>query len=459
MRAETLYDGPERRRGGGSAGVRALAYFCFFLLFAMMCFGPHATTLRDGGMASLIRQVSYVALLFLTILSAKPWENVGRLACIPRPLVAILLVCTVSLIWSEVPGEGLRRLILTGCIVWIIAILVRQLGYDRSLAAVRYSFAILLAANYIAVIAFPTFGIHQFGDRIDIALVGDWCGIMMHKNFAGAFMAFTICFFLFDAQQMNRLFRIAVIVAAAVFLVFSQSKTSVGMLAGSIVIGYMFGKTSFSWRLALIPTIAIGSVLLMIYLNIYRYAFVQLVNDPSTFTGRIVIWRHLVSYIADNPWLGSGYGSFWIVSENGPIYRYSADWVRTLASGHNGYLDLAATLGVPLAFVSVGLLVVWPFVRILVSGRTTGGRGALLLSLLVFCAGHNMTESSFMERDVLTNVILVLTIVLLWDVSSHRIVSRAGGSPPPLLTTERRAPRVTEAESEAEPAEAQPQPS
>lgn len=413
-------------RGQKGTGIPALAGLSLFLLMVAVSLGPHTAMLKEGGIGSVIRQGSYLGILFLAIVSAKPWEDLWRLICVPLPLVLALLVCAVSLSWSAATGIGLRRLILTGSIAWTIAILVRQLGYERSLVVLRYTLIVLLIANYVAVFAFPSLGIHQLGDRIDIALVGDWCGIMNHKNFAGAIMAFTICFFLFDARRVNPILRIGVLGAAAVFLLFSESKTSVGMLAGSVMVGYLFGKTSFPWRLALIPMIAIGTVLLMIYLNLYRYALVQMVNDPETFTGRIVIWRTLLDFISDNRWYGTGYGSFWNVGQNGPIYSYSADWVRSLATGHNGYLDLAAALGVPLAALCCALLLGWPFVRLLVSNRTTGGKGALLLALLTFCAGHNMTESSILERDVIPNVILMLAMTLLWELASGRFRDRDG---------------------------------
>jgi exopolysaccharide production protein ExoQ len=422
----TPWAGIARRDARGSI----LAWIGVILLMSAVTIGPHANALKEEGATGLIRQGTYIGLLVLAMLSVRPWRNPAILLCVPAPLVLAVAVCAISLTWSAVPGIGFRRLTLTATIIWTIAILVRQLGDDRFVSALRWALFALLIANYVAVFAFPTFGIHQFGDRIDIALVGDWCGVMMHKNFAGAVMAVTVCFFLFDAGRVNLLVRIAIIAAASVFLIFSESKTSVGMLVGSALAGYLFGKISFSWRLALIPMIAIGFVLLMIYLNLYRYVFVQLVTDPVTFTGRIIIWRHLFSYIVDNPLFGTGYGSFWNVGEEGPIFRYSSDWVRTQASGHNGYLDLAATLGIPLAIVVVGLLVVWPFVRILISHRTTGGRGALLLSLLIFCVGHNVTEASMMERDVIPNVVLIIAITLLWDISSRRksfLIGRGGG--------------------------------
>jgi hypothetical protein len=87
----------------------------------------------------------------------------------------------------------------------------------------------------------------------------------------------------------------------------------------------------------------------MIWFNIYQYAFVQAVNDPRTFTGRVLIWRALMNFIGDHFWLGTGYGSFWNVGDDGPIYRYASGWVTRISEGHNGYLDLACQLGVPLA--------------------------------------------------------------------------------------------------------------
>ena len=88
-----------------------------------------------------------------------------------------------------------------------------------------------------------------------------------------------------------------------------------------------------------------------------------------------------------------------------------------MTEGHNGFLDLAATIGIPGLILVLALVVVWPLVRLLGSEAASGQRGAMLLAVMVFCIAHNGTESSLMDRDTILQVMLMLTIALIWSVT------------------------------------------
>jgi O-antigen ligase len=69
--------------------------------------------------------------------------------------------------------------------------------------------------------------------------------------------------------------------------------------------------------------------------------------SPDALTGRVQIWPVLIAYSRDHWMQGSGYGSFWNIGGASPAYEYATGRVSTIASGHNGYLDLLAPIGVP----------------------------------------------------------------------------------------------------------------
>src|SRR3546814_8024133 len=44
-------------------------------------------------------------------------------------------------------------------------------------------------------------------------------------------------------------------------------------------------------------------------------------------------------------WTGVGYGSFWAIGADSPNLHYNVDLVTAVGQAHNGYLDVAATIG------------------------------------------------------------------------------------------------------------------
>lgn len=394
-----------------------LVFTGFILLLVLVVFGPLMSNNNQlNGEGNPYRQAGYLVAALLVLAGLRPWARFRSVLTIPTPMALTLLICLVSLTWSLAPGIGLRRLALTAVVMWVICSAIDRLSYRQMLSVIRIALALTLIANYLTVFAAPDIGIHSIGDRVEEGLIGDWRGLVAHKNFAGAICAITVLFFLFDARGVPRLVRFPVIAGALVFLLMSQSKTSVGMLFGGVAVGYLFSFADFRYRIFSVLIATVGTVGLMAYLSIYRYAFAQLITDPETFTGRLVIWVHLGAYIKDHFWLGTGYGSFWNIGPDSPIYHYANDWVTDLTAGHNGYLDLAAQVGVPLAVVIVVLMLLWPFVRLLAAPRSAGQTGALLVGLMLFGIGHNMTETSLLERDTMMQVAIVIAVALTWKV-------------------------------------------
>ncbi len=141
--------------------------------------------------------------------------------------------------------------------------------------------------------------------------------------------------------------------------------------------------------------------------------YTDMLNKPfqreDSLTGRVQIWPPLVAYALDNPLLGAGFGSFWNIGRESPIFAYSTTyWVTQLGNGHNGYLDLLVQIGFPGLILVVMALIVTPMLRLSLSPYASRNQGALLLALIIFCTGHNFTETSLMDRDAFVHLYLVM---------------------------------------------------
>ncbi len=203
-----------------------------------------------------------------------------------------------------------------------------------------------------------------------------------------------------------------VIIGAAFFLIQSQSKTSAGMLGLAALGGMMFETLSRRLRAYLIPITTLLGSLIWLATSAYADFLTTTVLNPTAFTGRGQIWSTLLLYAADNPVFGAGFGSFWNIQGTSPVFLYGQGYVTEITVGHSGYLDQLVTVGLPGLVLMVVAVMIWPFVKLLSAASLPGPAGALMVSLLMFCIGHNVTESGLFERDAIISTFLFFVTAL-----------------------------------------------
>ncbi len=409
-------------------------------LLALTMLGPLMTysALPLTGEGSPIRQAGYLLVFVFMIVGARPLLDYRRLLVLPLPIVLALAWCWISLTWALDPDIAARRLTLTTLVIWSVFALVRHLDYEKSMRLVRVAFVLTLIACYIAVLVLPAMGKHQMTEPGDLQLVGNWRGILGHKNFAGAVCALTILSFIFDARRISRWIRIAVILAAFVFLVFTQSKTSFGILFIAILTGLAYASFSPRRRYYAIPILFILAIVASLFIDMYSDVLVNKFSDPYAFTGRGKIWQMLWAFANDHPIFGAGYGSFWNIGGDSPVYRYGTGWIVQISSGHNGYLDLLVQVGLPGLILIVTAVIVWPVYQLIVTRTLPPARGALIMGFVTFCTAHNMTESSMFDRDSIVQVCLMITLALIPPATDS--ISRKSGPRQRATVGRKRAP-------------------
>lgn len=378
-----------------------------------------------GGAGNTLRQVSYGVLFLATVGVVGGYTRPAKLLAPPITMIVAIAWCWISLTWALEPSISIRRLILTTLVFWTIFLAVEECGFDRTIKAMMICLATLLAVNFISVLISPETAIHQAEASVDVGLVGDWKGILPQKNFTGATCALTILVFGFGGQKLNMIVRVAVIAAAGFFLYMTESKTSMGMLALACTLGGAYMLLSPRMRVFVIPIVAVAGIAAMIYAITAWDESLGPFARKDGLTGRVQIWPYLIAYAHDHPITGAGYGSFWNIGEQGPIFAYSQNWVSTLTSGHNGYLDLLVQVGWPGLILAIIATIVMPLWKLLSNSEINRARGGMLIALIIFCVGHNMTETSLFERDVIVGVFLIFAVALTNSLSRR---SKAGAS-------------------------------
>ena len=367
---------------------------------------------NSTGDGNLLRQGLYILVFGFVLLASQALQYPQRLLAPTLSIWLVLAWSCLSLSWSLEPSIATRRLLLTSIIIWTVFATVERAGFERSMRAFQITLIGVLALNYALVIASPATAIHQIADVVDPGLVGDWRGVLPQKNFAGALCALTVISLAFYGGWINVALRWGLILAAAYFLFRSGSKTSLSVLGVAVVVGGAYLGYNPRYRSLLIPLV-IGLLSLLVLIGQFYWGdLVRSLTTGEALTGRAEIWSVVLRY-AENHWLrGAGFGSFWNIGTASPIFSYTHGWVSRLGNGHNGYLDLLITIGAPGLILAVIAMILDPLVRLFASRTVMIPRGSVMIAMLVFCAGHNFSESSLFDRDMIMQLVFVFTVAM-----------------------------------------------
>jgi O-antigen ligase len=333
------------------------------------------------------------------------------------PLILTFAAFLVSATMSSYPDVALRRLLLAAFTIFQASvILLLPSGREHFARLLAIAAIIVLAACYIGVALFPHYSIHQASDIAEPGLAGDWRGFFTHKNGAGAAMALLIFIGIFVCRSWSRFAGLSIIALAAVFLLFTHSKSPRDLLPVVFLASYLIPRLRHSLAALLlllclpilVNLMTVGSV---IWETVYGLV-ASLISDPS-FTGRDVIWRFALAHVAQRPLFGFGFGSFWQMPDLVAEWNYLEPWGYRASDAHNGYLNLAVTTGL----VGLALSMCWIAGQACVDYRRARMRGAdaalltLFLQIWLFAICLGGFESVFFAGGSSTWFLMIGAIV------------------------------------------------
>ncbi|MFY0612040.1 MAG: O-antigen ligase family protein [Hyphomicrobiaceae bacterium] len=350
-------------------------------------------------------------------------------------LLTVIAFSLLSVGWSDYPILTLKRAILLVCIstaAFAIAIGIREF---RSFHTTVFVFLLgLIIANIVFTFTNP-----------EVAIEGDLGvkGLHSQKNLAGMIamiaVLVSVSWLANEKSFFGKLAGIAAVGLAAVFLFWSESKTSialciVALLALSVMSLLSKLGSVFAMGLLGFMFIAVSGVLLFsVWIDFNIETALTIITGDASLTGRDELWYFILGKIEQRPLLGYGYGAFWDIGEaNDPLSKLEpGTWLGDIQAGiinhaHNGFLELALQVGMP-AMVIATIAVI---IRIASSMRVEKGapgnfdhmmsHGLTGLMLIIYLI-HNITESSLVMR----NSGLFMFVLLLSFVETARWVGRS----------------------------------
>src|SRR5215831_1973867 len=315
-------------------------------------------------------------------------------------LLAFLSFGLASIFWSDFPFVALKRWFRDfGNYLVILVPLTEANALGAIRALIRRSCYLLIPLSILLIKYFPALARQYESYSGTVSFVG----AATSKNMLGTVCLIGGIFFFWDLvtrwpERKERRARRIVALDLAFFamtlwlLNLSKSATSQVCLAlGCLVIGAAHLRMVKRNPMLIKVLVPVGFFLFLILVFGFEMTgkvAQQLGRDP-TLTDRTVIWNAVLS-VHTNPFLGTGYESFWIGSRILQVWqvRYGIN------EAHNGYIDVYLNLG------GIGLVLLSGFLfagyrRICQKFTESYALGVLGLATWAVILFYNMTEAAF----------------------------------------------------------------
>ncbi len=383
----------QSRVGRIELGLAALTLFMFAEAFVPRFLSPAATDVTGQiPESTLLRYLwlPFYGLIFVGLIVAGK-RVLGAILRSPF-LILLAVMAMLSALWSIDPDLSFRRglaLLFTTLLGVYIAVRFDWISALRLLACV---WLFLMAASFLA-------GLVPWG-RMTEVYPGAWTGGWWEKNQLGghaARSAFLFAFLAWRDAPWRKLW-IGSTLLCLVLIVFAKSATAL------VATGLGFAVLLSAWWMlkgrtyALIlgwAGVSIVGVLALIYVGAPGLLLGLLGKEP-TLTGRTDIWANLIDAISQRPALGYGYLAFWGVDSE-PRYWLAKAVAWNAPSGHNGWLDLAISLGLTgVAIYAVDVVLTsWRAVKL----ALVSPAGVFAVGFLVQFMLFAMSESIIIQQN------------------------------------------------------------
>ncbi len=215
----------------------------------------------------------------------------------------------------------------------------------------------LIGTVLISAAVVAAYGFYQYIHGIDISAF-EWVdgeqfpdlkvrvfSTLKNPNLLAAFlvviMALATGLGLNNRHSREKMVYFGLVLAMGVCLALTYSRGAwISVLAVIAVFGVLNSRKVF-WLLALLPV-----MIVLVGHEVFLERLLSIMNPTDTSsTLRLALWESTVAMIADNPWLGIGWGAYWLVY---PEYDFFVlDAGTKIFHAHNMYLHIAAEIGIP----------------------------------------------------------------------------------------------------------------
>ncbi len=340
------------------------------------------------------------------------------------PLTIIMAGTCFSALWSLDTNLTLERSVHLAGTTLVALYLGFRLPLTRMLKVSAVVLGLLMVASIVAALFFPAMGI------VDYEGTTAWGGVLTSKNTLGFWSAISILLLVsisfWQVSTATRIGYLFLAAASAVCLYFSDSATSIlALVTASMIMIYLYA--AFSLRLGLISMLVLGG--LMAGLAGVAFHFIdtaELIGRSGDLTGRGEVWKQTWALILEKPWTGYGYGTIWYPTDDSEwIQKSLTDFTWTVYHAHNGLLQIASEVGLPLMALTV-FMIIQQVIEIIYCQYQRQQPGVLfVLGFMVALLLSNYSEARLLvNRDLYWIFFIALPVSMLQQVTVYQ--SHAG---------------------------------
>lgn len=341
-----------------------------------------------------------------------------------RFLVALIALAVLSYFWSIAPQITFRRILRIFAVVSVCTAFAASSRTERSFQiALRPVLTIMLIGSIIFVMVNPIYGIEQLTMT---ELKGAWKGMTTQKNALGALATLGALLWLhaWISKQVKQPWPFIGFVASVICLLGSRSSTSIMATAFSSVLMLMLMRSPGSMKRYMPYFVGIFvSILLLYSLAVLKLVpgseallspIAAITGKDLTFSGRTAIWDIITASIHYHPFLGVGYGAYWIGADPAsPSYETLIKLLFYPTEAHNGYLDVINDLGWVGGILLLGYIITY-LRHALTLYKMDRSQGAIYLVILFHQMIGNLSESMWFNiRGVQFVVVTLATMCLI----------------------------------------------
>ena len=311
----------------------------------------------DISYGSLITQMTWIVLYFsIFILSFNQINNYFHLMKKNKYYLILIFLILFSMFWSASFILTFRRCIALMGTIYVGIYLSDRYMIKDVVKILSVSFTIIIIFSLMSLFIITDYAMHNnYWDHY----YGSWRGVFVNKNHLGRIMSLSIlCWFFLLGCKKNKLIYMLGFILSFILLIKSNSITGFLGFISIIIVSFVYRliKIRFNIKInnlkfnftSFLPIVSF----IIILLNACYFFFediIILLGRDSTLSNRTLIWFSCLQMILKAPFLGYGYGAFWM-GYQGPsgdmlkYYNSILEWV--VPHAHNGLIDIALQLGI-----------------------------------------------------------------------------------------------------------------
>lgn len=293
-----------------------------------------------------------------------------------------MAIAGLSILWAYDKKESFESIVYLVTMLNAFIYFCEKMGQNEILKTTNKVITFIIFINIIFLIFVPDKAI-----QTNWRGFSTWKGIYIHKNTLGRFAIISILiaiqsiklnsikikeyfkknnlrFGVFREElKLSKIEKISIIIniiVPIIFVIFSKSSTSLGVLL--IIFGILLisniniNKIVFSCGI-----VFIFAYHFIINNPISKYFIVDVLGRNLTLTGRTYIWEYTFDMIKKNPIFGYGYFHLWDSNLPG-VQNVFERYGKVVSNAHNAFYDTFARIGI-LGFITLILIFVTLFIK------------------------------------------------------------------------------------------------